>query len=91
MDASKRKHALRDLREIDVDNLASARITDYALMVAVNRCCEGVEFSVDDLEGHRRITSYSHILLADELNDMLEAAREQQEHDARMDDQTFPE
>lgn len=69
-----RTHALRDLREIDIENLACGRITNFALMQALNRV-QQEGFSVAELKGSKRtITSDEHRILADELNDMLKAA-----------------
>ena len=58
---SEREHALRELAEIDISNLRLGRVTRQALWEAARRqgICMGGE----------------HILrLADELNEMLEAA-----------------
>ena len=67
------KHRLRDLRPIDVDNLKCGRITNIALLEAVKRSRQNKDFNFDGLDT-RTIATISHCILADELNDMLEAA-----------------
>lgn len=68
-------YRLRSLRPLDIENLACGRITNLALMEALNRCQSSADFRMDELRGARTIATYSHILLADELNEMLSAAK----------------
>lgn len=56
------KHTLRNLREIDIDNLQCGRITACVVQEVMNRMV---------YEG----TWQDHVVIADELNDMLIAAR----------------
>ena len=67
-----RSHYLRNLRQIDIDNLACGRLTNVAVHEAISR--------VDPADGI--IGPHGCTLLADELNDMLEAAKlpEEKEH-----------
>ncbi len=53
---------LRDLRHLDVENLACGRITNYALREACKRAGISIDFTTSTM-------------IADELNDMLEAAK----------------
>lgn len=70
-----RKHYLRDLREIDIDNLKCGRITNFAMLVAFNRLLPLESFEAEKLNAVRSMPIYAHMYLADELNDMLEAAK----------------
>jgi hypothetical protein len=67
------KHHLRDLRPIDVDNLKCGRITNIALLEAIRRSRQNANFTLGGLDT-LTIATISHCILADELNDMLEAA-----------------
>ena len=63
------RHHLRNLSEIDVSNLRAGRITRQAMRRALNRA-----HGRQGIDPHPQ-TGLDCIVLADTLNDMLEAAR----------------
>ena len=67
---------LRNLDLIDIECLALGRITCDTMREAVWRLQTNEHFTRANLGLAEKIPSYSDMLLADELNDMLEAARE---------------
>lgn len=67
------KHVLRDLDDLDIDNLIAGRFTKDAINVAVRRIRKN--YDISDVFGSSQIASGNERILADELNDMLEAAK----------------
>jgi len=70
------KHALRDLDEMSIENLALGRITRTAMCEAVWRVRKHPAFAIGELGSLHKWSSYSDMILADALNEMLEGARE---------------
>lgn len=68
------EHVLRNLDELDIDNLVAGRFTKDAINEAFKRLKTQSNFDVKYL-GVGAIASVSDRVLADELNDMLEAAK----------------
>ena len=74
MDLCKAEYALRDLDDLDIDNLIAGRFTKEAMNTAIRRLKKQHDFDVQYL-GVGMIASVADRVLADELNDMLEAAQ----------------
>lgn len=74
MDPCKVEYTLRDLDDLDIDNLIAGRFTKDAINTAIKRLKKQHDFDVEYL-GVGAIASVADRVLADELNDMLEAAR----------------
>jgi hypothetical protein len=76
---SKHEHALRNLRQRDIENLRAGRITRQTMNEANERVRAMPDFAT---YGHKPVlvgqgySSHATMWLADALNDMLEAARE---------------
>jgi len=68
-------HALRDLSPLDIENAAAGRITKHAMHAATKRL--GITL-LRDIGGD--IPTRNEMELADELNDILQAARESYEN-----------
>jgi len=71
-----RKYELRDLDDLDIDNLKAGRITKDAMNVAVRRLRKKSGFDSNYL-GVGMAASVADRILADELNDMLKAAKKE--------------
>ena len=71
-------HALRNLDQLSIDNLKCGRITRDAMHEAaarlLSRLPKGAEFIPIGSNG--RLSTHEDMLLADELNEMLETAKE---------------
>ena len=76
MNPVERKAALRNLNAESVECLFSARITRNAMHEAARRAAQDPRFWRGDIGAGGGFSSISEMILADELNDMLQAARE---------------
>lgn len=74
MDLYKAKYALRDLDGLDIDNLIAGRFTKDVINVTIRRLKKHHSFNIEHL-GTGMIASVSDRILADELNDMFNAAQ----------------
>jgi len=70
------QHALRDLSPLDIENAAAGRITKDAMHTAARRLISDVMH----IGGYGTMATDNDMWLADELNDILQAARESYEH-----------
>ena len=70
----RKEYSLRDLDELDIDNLIAGRFTKDTINIAIRRLKKQQGFDTEYL-GVGMIASVADRVLADELNDMLEAAR----------------
>ena len=69
------EYALRGLDKTSIENLALGRITRMALSQAARRARQRPEFVIEGVGACLSISTIEDMILADELNDMLEAAR----------------
>ena len=74
MDKCRAEYALRGLDELDFDNLVAGRITKDSMNEAIRRLHKTSGFDAQYL-GVGMVASVADRMLADEINDMLEAAR----------------
>lgn len=71
--------ALRNLNELDVENLQCGRITKNAMHeAAVRVAARGEDEGVSNIGLPGSFASFNEMKLADELNDMLQAAKERE-------------
>ena len=70
-------HHMASLSMIDIDNLAAGRITRDALHVAAQRVAKRLsQMDLDVGSVFMRFSTHVEMCLADEINDMLQDARE---------------
>jgi len=79
MGPSERAHILRELGPLDRENLALGRLTSWAVGEAARRARE----SGEGFSGAGRISDCWRVL-ADELNDMVKAARDEERLAAKL-------
>lgn len=75
MDKIHAELALEGLSELDVDNLVAGRFTKEAVQLVVLRLRTVSYFHLDTLGKNSSFASNADRMLADELNDILRAAR----------------
>jgi len=77
MDNYKVKYTLEGLDKLDIDNLNSGRLTKEAMRLAANRARKLCNFNdLNNLGRNCEFASREDRILADEINDMFEAARQ---------------
>ena len=79
LNAIDREYNLRNLRELDIENLASGRITRQAMheaRVRVHALELFPHVAHQEVKIGEGTSTYEEMWLADEINFMLEAARE---------------
>lgn len=79
-------YALRNLDELDFDNLVAGRFTKEALHEALIRVRGLHNYDPEELHHSGGFANTSERVLADELNDMLEAARHCHKHNYKWKD-----